>query len=66
MAVTHSGGLAGNFELHLTAKTAALEDLFATHVASPCNIERVTLLAFYRSAASVGYKFAISANRKVY
>src|SRR5579863_6033362 len=35
MTVTHSGRLAGNFELHFAAKTAALINLFATHIASP-------------------------------
>jgi hypothetical protein len=35
MAIAHAGRLAGNFELHFTAKTAAFVDLFATHAASP-------------------------------
>src|SRR5882757_3736248 len=39
VAITHAGGFAGHFKLHFSTKAAALVDLFATHDASPCNIE---------------------------
>jgi hypothetical protein len=45
VAIPHSSRLAGNFELRFTAKTAALVDLFATHAASPCKIESVSIFA---------------------
>ena len=43
MSITHSGRFAGNFKLYLAAKTAALVDLFASHVASPCSIKPVSM-----------------------
>src|SRR5258707_15785110 len=47
VAIAHAGGFAGNLELHFAAKTAALVDLLATHLASPVISNRFRCLAFY-------------------
>src|SRR5258708_23113582 len=49
VAIAHAGRVAGNLELHFTAKTAALMDLFATHLASPVTSNQFRCLAFYRA-----------------